>query len=143
MRQATRHDKPAIKELMRAFRDESGFTELADIDDSSHLDSLLESILAGQGVVFIEEGKGLIIGLIAGSVWNDKTLIMHELAWYVKPEHRRSSIGYRLLKAYILYGNGLKAQGRIKYFTLSKLDTSPHLKYEKHGFKKKDENWIQ
>ena len=143
MRQATRYDKPAIKDLLRSFRDESGFTELADIDDSPYLNATLDAILAGQGVVFIEEGKGLLAALITPSVWNDKTLIMHELAWYVKPEHRKSSIGYRLLKAYILFGNGLKAQGRIKYFTMSKLDTSPSLKYEKHGFRKKDENWIQ
>lgn len=143
MRQATRYDKPIIKDLLRSFRDESGFTELADIDDSPYLDATLDAILAGQGVVFIEEGKGLLAALITPSVWNDKTLIMHELAWYVKPEHRKSSIGYRLFKAYILFGNGLKAQGRIKYFTMSKLDTSPLLKYEKHGFKRKDENWIQ
>lgn len=143
MRQATRYDKPAIKDLLRSFRDESGFTELADIDDSPYLDATLDAILAGQGVVFIEEGKGLLAALITPSVWNDKTLIMHELAWYVKPEHRKSLIGYRLFKAYILFGNGLKDQGRIKYFTMSKLDTSPLLKYEKHGFRKKDENWIQ
>lgn len=123
MRQATRHDKPTIKDLMRAFRDESGFTELADIDDSVYLDGMLDSILAGQGVIFIEEGKGLLAAIIMPSIWNDKTLVMHELAWYVKPEYRLSSIGYRLFKAYILFGNGLKAEGRIKYFTMSKLDT--------------------
>lgn len=143
MRQATRYDKPIIKDLLRFFRDESGFTELADIDDSAYLDSMLESILAGQGVVLIEEGKGLLAALITPSVWCDKTFIMHELAWYVKPEYRKSSVGYRLFKAYILFGNELKAQGRIKYFTMSKLDTSPNLKYDKHGFKRKDENWIQ
>ena len=104
---------------------------------------MLDSILAGQGVIFIEEGKGLLAALIMPSIWNDKVFVMHELAWYVRPEHRRSSIGYRLLKAYILYGNELKNKERIKYFTLSKLDTSPNLKYEKQGFRKKDENWIQ
>ena len=132
MRTATKYDKPIIKDLMRSFRDES-----------TYLDHLLDSILAGQGIIFIEENKGLIIGMITPSVWNDKVLIMHELAWYVKPEYRKSSIGYRLFMAYRLHGKELQNNGRIKYFTMTKLDTSPLLKYEKYGFKKKDENWIQ
>jgi hypothetical protein len=47
------------------------------------------------------------------------------------------------LKAYLEYANELKNSGRIKYFTLSKIANSPNLKYEKLGFRKIDENWIQ
>jgi len=48
-----------------------------------------------------------------------------------------------LVKAYINYGNEVKKNGRIILFTLSKLSSSPNLKYDKFGFKKIDENWIQ
>lgn len=140
---ATRYDKAEIKALMRQFRDESGFDELSRIDDSYHFDAMLESIFVGQGVIYLEEGKGLLMALILPTIWDSKTLVMHELAWYVKPEFRKGSIGYRLFKMYVDYGNQLKREGRIAYFTMSKLDTSPNLKYDKHGFRKKDENWVQ
>ena len=68
---------------------------------------------------------------------------MQELAWYVKPAQRNTSIGYRLLKKYIEHGNELKAQGRIKMFAIAKMISSPDVKYQKFGFTKLDENWIQ
>ena len=143
MRIATRFDKPAIKEMLRAFRDESGFTELASVEDSPHLDQLLESILIGQGVVFFEEGKGMLIALMQPSIWDNSIMILHELAWYVLPKYRRSSVGHRLFLAYMVHGNELKATGKIKYYTMGKLDSSPNLKYERYGFRKKDESWIK
>jgi N-acetylglutamate synthase-like GNAT family acetyltransferase len=143
MRKATRYDKENIKELLRCFRDEARFDELSDIDDSPYLDSLLESILVGQGVIFFEEGKGMLIALLCPSVWNKDVMILHEMAWYVKPEYRGGSIGHRMFKAYIKHAQELKEQKLIRYFTMGKLDTSPNLKYEKYGFRKKDESWIQ
>ena len=104
---------------------------------------MLSNIFAGKGFIYIEQGKGLIIGLIVPSLWCDKTYALHELAWYVRPEYRQGSAGYRLFEAYIKHGKELKESGRIKYFTMTKLDVSPKLDYSKYGFRKKDENWIQ
>jgi GNAT superfamily N-acetyltransferase len=95
------------------------------------------------GVVFIEDGKGLIMALISHTAWCDKTYQMYELAWYVKPEFRNTSVGYRLLKTYVDYGKQLKEEGRIKLFSIAKMVTSPDVKYSKFGFAKLDENWIQ
>lgn len=142
MRQATRYDKDEIKTLLRAFRDEAQFDELAQVEDSEYLDQMLDMILVGGGVVFLEEGKGLLMAIIQPSIWDRQLLTMHELAWYVLPEYRRGSVGFRLFDAYVKHGEKLKADGRIRYFTMSKLDTSPTLKYERYGFRKKDENWI-
>lgn len=143
MRLATRHDKTGIKELMREFRGEADISQLLGNENEPYFDKLLDNIFAGQGRVFYEENKGLLMAIVFPSLWCDKTFVMHELAWYVKPEHRGGTTGYRLFKAYIEYGNELKQQGRIKFFTLSKLDVSPNLNYARHGFRKKDENWIQ
>jgi len=85
----------------------------------------------------------LIMGLITPSVWCDKSLILHEVMWFVKKEYRKSTIGYRLFDAYVKYGKKLKDEKRIKYFVMGKLPTSPNIKYEKYGFKKTDESWIQ
>lgn len=143
IRKATKYDKPEIIEMMKAFREESNIEQYKHLDNLTYWNKLLDTILAGQGVIFIEDGKGLIMALITHTAWCDRTFQMYELAWYVKPEFRNTTVGYRLLKEYIDYGQQLKEQGRIKLFTIAKMVTSPDIKYDKFGFKKLDETWIQ
>jgi hypothetical protein len=143
IRQATKYDKTEIIEMMKQFRAEADFPELLKVDNEEHWNTMLDGIFAGQGVIFLEEGKGLLMAIVLPTIWCNKTFAMHELAWYVRPEQRNTTIGFRLFSAYLVYGRQLKEQGRIKYFTITKLDVSPNLKYEKYGFRKKDENWIQ
>lgn len=143
IRQANKFDKQDIIDLMIEFKNESNIPELRDVNNPEYWHRLLNTIIAGAGIIYIEQGKGLIMGIISPSVWCDKTLQLYELAWYVKPEYRNTSLGYRLLKKYVDYGNQLKQSGRIKYFTMAKMVTSPDIKYDKFGFKKLDENWIQ
>ena len=143
IRKATKYDKPQIIEMMKAFREESNIEQYKHLDNLTYWNKLLDTILAGQGVIFIDDGKGLIMALITHTAWCDRTFQMYELAWYVKPEFRNTTVGYRLLKQYIDYGKQLKEQGRIKLFTIAKMVTSPDIKYDKFGFKKLDETWIQ
>jgi GNAT superfamily N-acetyltransferase len=143
IRQATKFDKTEIIEMMKQFRQEADLPEYMGEENEEYWNLLLDTMLVGKGVVFLEEGKGLLMALIHPTIWNNKIYTMQELAWYVKPEFRHTTIGYRLLKAYIEYGDELKEDGRIKFYSVSKMDTSPNIKYEKFGFRKKDENWIK
>lgn len=143
IRKANKFDKQDIINLMIEFKNESNIEALREVNNPDYWNRLLDTIIAGAGVIYVEQGKGLIMGLISPSVWCDKTLQLYELAWYVKPEFRNTSVGYRLLKSYVDFGNELKQSGRIKYFTMAKMVTSPDMKYDKFGFKKLDENWIQ
>lgn len=143
IRKATRQDKKQIIELMKLFRAEAGIKQYQGLDNEPYWNRLLDTILAGAGVVFIEDGVGLIMAIIIPTIWCDKTLYMQELAWYVKPAQRNTSVGYRLLKKYVEYGKELKEQGRISMFAIAKMVTSPDIKYGKFGFTKLDENWIQ
>ena len=143
IRQATKYDKTQIIEMMQLFRKESGIEQFDSLDNQEYWHQLLDSILAGQGIIYIKDNVGLIMGMINHSVWCNKTLILNELAWYVKPEHRNTTVGYRLLKAYVDFGNEQKQKGRIKMFTIAKMPTSPDIKYSKFGFTKLDEVWIQ
>ena len=143
IRKATKHDKKQIIDLMKLFRAEAGIKQYHSLDNEPYWNRLLDTILAGAGVIFIEDGIGIIMAIITPTIWCDKTFYMQELAWYVKPEQRNTSIGYRLLKKYIDYGKELKEQGRISTFAIAKMVTSPDIKYGKFGFTKLDENWIQ
>jgi GNAT superfamily N-acetyltransferase len=143
IRKATKYDKTEIIEMMQLFRAEADIEQYKHLDNVVYWNKLLDSILAGQGIIFLEEGKGLIMALIAHTAWCDRTFQMYELAWYVKPEYRNTTVGYRLLKEYIDYGKQLKEQGRIKLFSIAKMVSSPNIKYDKFGFNKLDETWIQ
>jgi GNAT superfamily N-acetyltransferase len=143
IRIATKYDKIQIIEMMKLFRQESNIKQFQNIDNEVYWNKLLDNILAGQGIIFISENKGLLMALISHTVWCDKTYQMYELAWYVKPEFRNTTVGYRLIKEYIDYGNKLKAEGRIALFSIAKMITSPDVKYDKFGFNKLDEIWIQ
>lgn len=143
IREANRFDKEDVIELMKEFRDSADFIEILADDNVAYWNRLLDNIFAGSGKIFYSEGKGLLMCVIMPSIWDDKTFALHELAWYVKPDYRQGTTGYRLFQAYIEYGNELKKAGRIKYYTMTKLDVSPELDYSKYGFRKKDENWIQ
>ena len=143
IRQATKYDITQLTEMMRMFRDESPIQQYKDIDNPEYFNKLVNGIIAGQGVIFIEDNIGFIMGIISPVIWCDQTLAMYELAWYVKPEYRHKTIGYKLLKAYIDYAKELKAQGRIKLFTITKMTTSPDINYSRFGFNKIEENWMQ
>lgn len=143
IRQATKYDRIQLQEMMRMFRDESPIEQYKDIDNPEYFNSLVESIIAGRGVIFIEDNVGFIMGIISPVVWCDKTYAMYELAWYVKPQYRMGMVGVRLLKAYIDYSIKLKEEGRIKLFTITKMVSSPDFNYSKLGFKKIEENWMQ
>jgi N-acetylglutamate synthase-like GNAT family acetyltransferase len=143
IRQATKYDKIQLQEMMRMFRDESPIQQYKDIDNPEYFNSLVDSIIAGRGVIFIEDNVGFIMGIISPVVWCDKTYAMYELAWYVKPQYRMGMVGVRLLKSYLNYAKQLKEEGRIKLFTITKMITSPDFDYSKLGFKKIEENWMQ
>ena len=143
IRLANKFDKDGIMDLMRMFRDESPIQQYKDLNNVEYISRLLDSLIAGQGVIYIEENVGMIIGVIQPTIWCDKTFALYELAWYVKPENRNTSVGYRLLSAYVLHANKLKDAGRIKLFTMNKMITSPDIKYEKFGFTKIEESWLQ
>jgi N-acetylglutamate synthase-like GNAT family acetyltransferase len=143
IRLANKFDKDGIMDLMRMFRDESPIQQYKDLNNVEYISRLLDTLIAGQGVIYIEENVGMIIGVIQPTIWCDKTFALYELAWYVKPENRNTSVGYRLLSAYVLHAKKLKDEGRIKLFTMNKMITSPDIKYEKFGFTKIEEGWLQ
>lgn len=110
-----------------------------------HAREILNHIFAGLGVVFVSEEDwgitGMLIAMRNPNVWDPKIMMMNELAYWVEPEHRGSSAGYRLIQTYKAYADQLKAQGDIQAYTISKMTTSPDLKYDRFGFEKIEEMW--
>ena len=98
-----------------------------------------------RGIIFLAEKNDQVIGMLIAvkniNMWNKDAMCMNELAYWVEPEHRGGSAGYRLLKAYTDTCDYMKSQGEIEYFTVTKMVTSPDLNYKIFGFGKLEETW--
>jgi GNAT superfamily N-acetyltransferase len=146
IRKASPFDGPQILDKLRDYRSHMPYGFLADADDAEHVKTMLAHLMAGQGVVIVaEQDKRLVGVLIAGvmpSVWSPKHLMLTEFAYWVDKEARGGTTGYRLLREYLNEAVKMKEAGRIANCFISKMVSSPDLKYEKFGFKKLEEFWV-
>jgi hypothetical protein len=145
VRDATPFDIPVLLEMLRRYRDCAPLPFLKEADDSIYITQVLTELMSGRGVCLLAETDkivGMLISQVTPSMWSPKHLVLYEMAYWVNPEDRGSSAGYRLLKAYAEHGQAMKAQGRISAFFISKMSTSPDIKYDKFGFSKLEEMWV-
>jgi N-acetylglutamate synthase-like GNAT family acetyltransferase len=143
IRQANRYDKTQIINLIRDCYLEMQFETKVSLDNEQYWNQLLDQVFAGRGVIFIKDNVGLVFAMFNSTIWCPKTLVLHCLAWVVKPEYRNKTIAYRLLKTYTDYADKLKDEGRIQYYTLNKTTKTPNMNYQKLGFRKADEVWVR
>lgn len=98
------------------------------------------------GVVLVGEVDGEIQGMLIAQVMTDSWLpevrVLKELAWWVEPEYRQTSLGYRLLKEYVKLGKSLKEKNVISAFTLTTLMDSPIRDLERHGWRPIEKNYV-
>tara|TARA_R110000803_G_scaffold4020_4_gene13782 strand:+ start:2752 stop:3243 length:492 start_codon:yes stop_codon:yes gene_type:complete len=85
---------------------------------------------------------GMLIAHMQGDPWLPQIKTLKELAWWVEPEYRNTTAGYKLLKQYVKLGEGLTEKGKIKGFTLTNMTNSPVQNFEKFGWTKVETNYI-
>lgn len=145
IRDASPFDIPDILDMLRSYRRLTPLPFLAEADDAEYVTKMLTELMAGKGLVLIADKDGIagmLIAVIAPSMWSPKHLIMTEMAYWVEPECRGGTMGYRLLAEYKQRGDELKKNGRITNYLISKMSNSPNLQYQKFGFEKLEEFWV-
>ena len=146
IRTISRFDYDRIYELLRAYRDQSGIEQVSKLDNSAHIELVLNHIRAGAGVGLVacrdQEGVGILLGIISPMVWDPHHLTLNELVFYVDVKSRFGRLGYLLLKEYVRIGQGMKRTGQIQAFTMTRR-AGTTLNYSRFGFRPVDENWAQ
>ena len=146
IRKANRFDIPAVLDMLRQYRSETPLEFLKDANDAEYVTQMLNELIAGRGVVLLAEidGKsvGMMIAAVMPSIWSPKHFVLTEFAYWVEPEHRGSTAGYRLLRAYLDEAIVLKDAGRICNAFISKMVNRPDLKFSRFGFSKLEEFWV-
>lgn len=145
IRDASPFDIPDILDMLRSYRRLTPLPFLSEADDAEYVTQMLTELMAGKGLVLIADKDGIagmLIAVIAPSMWSPKHLVMTEMAYWVEPECRGGTMGYRLLAEYKKRGDELKKNGRICNYLISKMSNSPNLQYQKFGFEKLEEFWV-
>lgn len=98
------------------------------------------------GCILVGENNGEIQGMLIAQIMCDPWLphirVMKELAWWVEPEYRNTSMGYRLLMEYVKFGKGLQDKGIIDNFVLTNMTTSPDFDLAKRGWRPIETNYV-
>jgi len=143
--EANKFHIPIIIEMLKHYRSVTPVSFFKDIDDEKYITGILTQMLLGKGVVLLsykdDTPTGMLLAFIDNSIWDNKLCILRELAYWVEPEFRGTSAGYRLLSKYNEVAQSLSDMGRIKTWTISKMVNSPDLDYGKLGYRKIEETW--
>lgn len=145
IRQANKFDYPHIIEMLKHFRDQSPIKVMAETDNEEYVSKLINALLHGRGVILLavkDKPIGMLMAVVDQNIWNPDVLVMKELAYWVEPEHRGSTAGYRLITEYNKLAKNMVENDRIKFYTMSKLTKSPDLDYNRFGYDKIEETWV-
>lgn len=138
IRQATPFDMPALVALMRSYVAEAPMEALKDeaLHDQSHIESLLTALMAGRGFILIDDQyRGFIAAMVTSNVWCPALMELHELAWWVQPEHRGTTLGGRLWTHFNCMAQEQLESGRVQIVCSSVIADSPKIDYIKRGYK--------
>jgi hypothetical protein len=146
IRTATIKDYDAVMAMMINFANSSPYAPLQQPDyNDTYVRRLLDSFLK-EGCILLGEKDNCIVGMLIAQIQSDAWLphikTMKEVAWWVEPEHRMSSIGYRLLQQYVKIGKKLVEAEVIQGFTLTNMEISPDFDLEKRGWRKVETNFV-
>lgn len=146
IRLANKWDQPQVIEMLRHFRQETPIEMMSECDNEQHISMLFHTALIGGGLAYVAEDKGRLIGMIIGFIeqntWDPNIYVLRELVYWVEPEYRGGTAGYRLLMEYNRAAKLLQKEKRINMYTMSKMVNSPDLDYGRFGYRKIEETWV-
>lgn len=145
IRQANKFDLPVVLEMLRNFRNNTPIEMMRECNNEEYISKLFHHIILGGGVALIAEDKntaGMIIGVKDQNVWDPNLKVLRELVYWVEPQYRGSSAGYKLLLQYNKLAQELVNKNKINMYTMTKMVNSPDLDFTKFGYKKTEEVWV-
>lgn len=102
IRTATTEDVPRLVELGSALHAESPRWSRIPFNPSRAAETLMNLILGDNGVVFVAERDGVVVGGIAGAIqqhWACDALVAHEASFFMEADHRGGFAACRLICA--------------------------------------------
>jgi len=144
--EATQQHREIILTMLREYQAVSPIAAHQEVNEES-AKKLVDLILyRHHGIVLLsQEGAnitGMLMAVYSFNLWDQDIRCMKELAWWVRPDYRGGTSAYRLLQKYREVGNLLIEKNEIKYYTISRMVSSPDMDYGRYGFEKIEETFI-
>ena len=144
IRIANKFDVPQILDMLRNYRDSGKIYGVKDITDEATPIRILTHILAGGGLAYVDQKDNELIGMLLAVktpyLWDHSKFVMNEIVYWVEPEHRGSTTGYRLLSKYIEHCDNLVEDNVIVNYTMSQME-GQQLNYSRFGLRPIEHTW--
>lgn len=111
IRVATNDDIPALIALGKELHQSSDHARHPFVEEK--VVALLESLIAGQGVVFIAELNGEVVGGFAGGlteIWYSDSVVAFDYSIFIRPERRHGITAIRLIRAFEVWATEMGAK---------------------------------
>lgn len=146
IRHATKYDITELVEMVRQYASEfpSDLAKDPQWFDESYIKQVLMTMIAGRGFILVDDDyRGFIAAIVTPNTWYPRLSELCELAWWVKPEHRKATIGGKLWLMFDKEATAMKEEGRIHYIKTALTVNSPAIDYEKRGYKKLETAYLK
>lgn len=146
IRKATRYDIPMLLNLIKEYSKEIPMDvyKKKEWHDEEYVKNLLFTLIKVRGFILIDDDfRGMLLAVIFPNIWCPKVFELHELAWWVEPEARNTSLGGRLWLEFNKEAQKLLDENRIGAVYTSLMENSPLIDYEKRGFKKLETKYFR
>jgi hypothetical protein len=144
IRIANKFDVPQILDMLRNYRDSGKIYGVKDITDEATPIRILTHILAGGGIAYVDQKDNELIGMLLAVktpyLWDHTKFVMNEIVYWVEPEHRGSTTGYKLLSKYIEHCDNLVEDNVIVNYTMSQME-GQQLNYSRFGLRPIEHTW--
>lgn len=138
VRSAKLPDVPALVALGQEFISEAPNYSSRKFDANA-LRQNLESVVNGQGVIFVVEAGTEIVGgivCLTAKDWFNDDVIAFEQVFYISPTYRTTQASFLLIDAFIAWSKNMGAS-RIQCGTTTGINTRGCIRlYERFGFTK-------
>lgn len=146
IRKAARYDIPMLLDLIREYNKEIPINiyKNEELHDEKYVTNLLYTIIKARGFILIDDDfKGMLIAVVIPNIWCPKSNELHELAWWVKPEYRQSSLGGKLWLEFNKEAQKMLDEKRVSVVYTSLMVNSPSIDYEKRNFIKLETKYFR
>jgi N-acetylglutamate synthase-like GNAT family acetyltransferase len=136
MRYATKYDMPHLLEMMKEYAKEAGVKALQEKQNEDQVKNLFDQMMNGRGFVLVDDNlRGFLAAYISRNFWNRYIRELHEVAWWVMPEYRSTSVGGRLWLRFNQLAQNLLDQKKIDIVCTSLMPSSPEIDYTKYNYR--------
>jgi hypothetical protein len=138
--------RDAIRLLQDFLKETSYKQSLEASQDIEHLGKLVFTVM-NNGYIWIsyldKEPVGLLMAIKDKNIWSPQTIELRELVWFVKPEHRKTTIGGRLFKTFCDMGDKLLKDCKIDVYFTTRMTTTDDYNLQRRGFRLVEQTYIK